>query len=103
VHPRVDDVRLALLLVIFARGIALLLRAIWGPTLARVVNPAHDVIVARLFADARQVRGEVAADLLPALVNRVAGHAAFRLEQLLAVPRVALVLPRHLSVERRLP
>ena len=39
----VEDIRLAVLAVVFRRQVALLFRTIRRPTFARVVNPAHDV------------------------------------------------------------
>src|SRR5688572_33217668 len=89
-----------LLGVIFRRQIALLRRTVGGPALARVVDPADDVIVTGLFADALEVGGKISADISfrIALTDRVAGHAAARLEKLFAARAIALRLPGPLPV-----
>src|ERR1041385_6521263 len=99
----VEDEGEAVLRVVFGREVAVMLRAVRCPALARIVNPADGVVEALLLADARQVGGELAAELLVALADGVAGETSARLEQLLAVRPVAARLLRNLSVEGRLP
>ena len=75
--------------VIFRTQVALFERAVRARALARIVNPAYEVIVIVFFADAAQVRGKGAADHVRAFADGVAGQAAARFKQNLAVRGVA--------------
>ena len=89
--------------IIIRREIALLFRAIRRPAFARVINPAHDVIVVIFFANLRQVRGERAAQLGVSFADRVTRQTTARFEEVLAVRLVALGLRGDLTVETVLP
>src|SRR5271156_4094515 len=71
--------------VIFRAEIFFLVRAIRTGALARIVDPADQVIVIFFFADAAEVRGERAADGTRAFSDSVTGEAAAFIEQVLAV------------------
>ena len=86
---QIEDERQIVLGVIFRAQIALLERAVGAGALARIVNPANQVIVVVLFADAAQVGREGAAHHVRAFADRMAGQAAARFEEHLAVRRVA--------------
>ena len=68
----VKDVCQALLGVILGAYVFLLVRAVRARSLARIVNPAYQVIVVGLLADAREVRCERAALHLIAFANGMA-------------------------------
>ena len=82
----------SLLGVILGTNIFFLVRAIRPRALARVVNPADEVVVVRLFADAREVRGEMPPCSLVAFADGMAGEAAARLKQFFAVRCIAGLL-----------
>src|SRR5207248_2718528 len=99
----VEDKGQAVLLVIGRGQVALFVGAIRRRTLARVVNPSDQVIVIIFLAHAREVSGKPAAHLIRALADRMATHAAARLEALFALLRVAHRLSGKLRVEAALP
>ena len=68
----VKNVWQALLGVILRANVFLLVRAVRTRALARIVNPAYQVIVVGLLTDAREVRCERAALHLIAFANRMA-------------------------------
>src|SRR5438445_6028341 len=74
-----------------------------GPTLARVVDPTHDVIIVRLFADSGQVRRESPAHLRVLFANRMTGKTATRFKQILAMILVTLRLRGSLAIKTVLP
>src|SRR5205807_2314801 len=78
-------------------------RAVGQRALARIVNPAHQVIVIVLLAHAAEVGGERAAFLLTAFTDRVTGHAAARLEGLFALLGVARRIYGQLAGDGGLP
>ena len=95
--------RQLLLRVIVRRQIALFFRTVRRNALARIVNPAHDVIEVRLFTDAGKVCSEVATDLVVAFTDLVTGKTSTTLEKFFTVSGVALRLCRELVVEALLP
>src|SRR5689334_9743760 len=95
--------RQVLLRVVVRRQIAFFFRTVRRNALARIVNPAHDVIEVGFFADTLEVRGKSAADLAVAFADRVTGQTAATLEKLFAVSRVALRLGGKLRIETFLP
>ena len=99
----VEDKRQALLRIIVGRQIAFLFRTIRRNSFAWVVNPAHDVIVVGLLADAAQVGGKVTADLIVAFTNRVTRKTSTPLEKLFAVTGIALRLSWYFGIETFLP
>src|SRR5437763_462039 len=99
----VEDERKIVISVILRRQIAVLARAVGCPAIARVINPADYVIEVRLLTNFRQVRRKVSAHVLAVLVNRVAGHAAARVEKLAAMLSIATLLLRHLPIKTLLP
>src|ERR1700726_4841031 len=86
---QIEDKRQIVLCVVFRPQISLLVRAIGAGALARVVNPADDVMVIVFFADAAEVRCKTPADFVRVLAHGMAGHAAALLEQLFAVSHVS--------------
>src|SRR4029077_9785182 len=100
----IEDVRLIVLGVVFGAEVAFLVRAIWTRALAGIVNPADDVIVIFLFADAAEIRSESAADGRVALAHGMARETAARFKQLLAVGCIAWLLMLECRTgERTLP
>ena len=73
--------------VIFRAQILLLERAVGTRARSRIQDPADQIIVVVLLADARKVRGEISADHIRAFADRVAGLAAARFKQRLSVRR----------------
>src|SRR5580693_2217256 len=71
--------------VISRAEIFFLVRAVGARALARIVDPADQVIVIFFFADAAEVRGERAADGACAFSDSVTREAAALIEQVLAV------------------
>ena len=65
----VEDERHARLCVILRGQIAFVFRAIGTPTLARIINPAHDVLEIIFLADALKISSEVAAHTRVAFAN----------------------------------
>src|ERR1700722_19482287 len=83
----------SLLRIILGTDVFFLVRAIGSRSLACVVNPAHQVVVVRLFAHAGQVCSEGSTLNLIAFSNGVAGETSSRLEQFFSVsgvPRLVL-------------
>src|SRR5437660_9516655 len=99
----IEEIRQAVFRIIFGRQIAMLFWTIRRPAFARVVDPAHDVIVVGLLADLRKIRGEGAAEPLVFFADRMASKTATRFEQFLAVVLLTLRLRRSLAVEAVLP
>ena len=83
----IKDVRESLLLVILGADVFFLYRAVGPRALARIVHPANEVIVIRLFADAREVGRERAALQLVAFTDRVARQATARFTSLIMPKR----------------
>ena len=77
---QIELVGKSLLGVVLGPNVLLFIRTIGSRTLPRIVNPAHQVVVVRLLADARQVRRESSAHGLAALANGVASKASAALE-----------------------
>src|SRR5687767_5271219 len=100
---QVEHERQVVALVIFLGEVLFLKRAVGRSTLARIVDPADQVIVVRLLALAAQVSSESSALLLSALTHRVACHAAAGLERFLAFFRIARLLHRRLAFDPGLP
>ena len=95
----VEDVGQVVLLVVVRRQVALLNRTIRRRALARVVYPAHQVVVVHLLAHAAQVRSEPSPHRVRAFADRVTAHAAARLKALLALDRVSGRLRGGFDVE----
>ena len=89
----------ALVLVILARQVAVLFRAIRSKSRARVVNPPDDIVIAGLLPDLCQVGGKIASGLFRSFADRMASHAADLMEQLISVRRIAALLLRNFSIE----
>src|SRR5687768_15493708 len=83
--------------------VALLFRAIRRPTFARVVNPAHDIVIVRLFADTGKIRGKNAPHRAVTLADRMATETATRFEQFFPLCLVTLRLSWDLAVKAVLP
>ena len=86
--PAVFEIELVgkpLLRVILRADIFLFVRTIGTRALARVMNPADQVIVIRFFADAAQIRGKRSTMHLIAFANGVASEASARLKQFFSV------------------
>src|SRR5438552_18421711 len=81
----------------------MLFRTVRRPTLAGVVNPAHDIIVVRFFAHSGQVRRERATHLRIFFANRMTCETAARFKQTLAAILVTLLLRGSLAVTTALP
>src|SRR5437764_15080399 len=99
----IEQIRQSVLRIILRRQIAMLFWTVRGPAFARVVDPAHDVIVVGLLADLRKVRGECASKPLVFFADRMASHTATRFEQFFTVILIALRLRRSLAVKAVLP
>ena len=100
---QIENVRQTLLRVVFRTDVLLLVRTVGTGALARVVHPAHQIVVVVFLADAREIGGEGSALHLVAFADGVAREAAARFEQFLAMRRVAwLVLGQRIG-QRRLP
>src|SRR5687768_10593025 len=87
----VENKRQSFLRVVLRCQIASMLRmrAIGRDAIARVVDPAHDVVEVCFFADALEVRSKAAADLAVAVADRVTRETAAGFEQLFAMTSVA--------------
>ncbi len=81
----IEDVREIVFRVIFRAEILFLVGAVGARALARIVDPADQIIVIFFFADAAEVRCERTADGVRAFADSVAGEAAAFIEQVLAV------------------
>src|SRR5260370_26493172 len=81
--------RQSLLLVVFAANVFFLVRPLRALALARVVDPANQVIVVGFFSHAREIGGKRSALQLVAFADGVTSQAAARLEQFLAMGSVA--------------
>ena len=93
----------ALLFVIFGTDVFFLIRAIGTSAFAGVVDPANQVIVIVLFADASEICGETGTLHLVALANGVTSKTSARFEKLFAVGGIAgLVLGQRIR-QARLP
>ena len=77
---QIENIGKLLLRVVFGADVFLLVRAIGTRTLARVMNPADEVIVVGLLAYAREVRGKSSALLVVAFADGVARETAASLE-----------------------
>ena len=55
---QIEDVGKIFLRVVFGTDVFLLVRAIGPGAFSRVVNPAHQIVVVRLFSHARKIRRE---------------------------------------------
>src|SRR5215472_15716518 len=99
----IANVGKALLLVILRADVFFLDRAVRTRALAGVVDPAHEVIVIGLFADAREVRRESAALHLVAFADGVAREATARFKQLFTVSCVSGLAMLDLIRQTRLP
>src|SRR2546423_1940629 len=99
----IEQIRQSVLRIILRRQIAMLFWTVRGPAFARVVDPAHDVIVIGLLTDLRKVRGECAAKSLVFFADRMASHTATRFEQFFAVILLALRLRGGFAVKAVLP
>ncbi len=86
---QVKDVGQALLFVILGADVLLFIRAVRTCALTRVVDPAHEVVVAVLLTHTREIGGKSSALQLVAFADGVAGEAAARFEQLFSVSGVA--------------
>src|SRR5690242_12083773 len=89
---QIEFKRQPLLRVILRPNILLLIRTIRTRPLARIVDPAHQVIEIRFLTHARQVRGKCSALRLVAFTDRVASQASTRLEQIFSVRSISLLL-----------
>src|SRR3989442_5583708 len=85
----IEDVSQAVFGVVLGAKVALLERAKGACPLARVVHPAHQIIVAGFFTDVAEVGGKVAADDVGSFAHGVAGHASARLKQLFSSARIS--------------
>src|SRR5258708_21442862 len=86
---QVKDVGQALLFVILGADVLLFIRAVRTRALARVLDPAHEVVVAVLLTHTREIRGKSSALQLVAFADGVAGEAAARFPQLFSLSGVA--------------
>ena len=77
---QIKNVGQALLLIVFGTDVLFLEGAVRAGALARVMDPAHEVVVIALFADAREVCGERSTLHLVAFADGMAGEAAARFE-----------------------
>src|SRR6266566_7021844 len=89
--------------VILGGQVAMFFCRVRSPTLPRVVNPTHDVIVVRLFADSGEVRRESPAHLCVLFADRMTGKTATRFKQVLAMILVTLRLRGGLAIKTVLP
>ena len=90
--PRVLQVKnkgQALLLIIFGANVFLLEEAIGARAFASIVNPADQIFVVVLLADASEICGKSAALHLVALADGVACQATSCFKQFLAMSRIA--------------
>ena len=71
--------------VIFRTEIFFLVGAVGTRALARIVDPADQIIVILFFTDAAEICGKRAADRVCAFADGVAGQAAALVEQFFAV------------------
>src|SRR5687767_21577 len=99
----VENKRQVLLRVVLGSQIAFFFRTIRSNAIARVVDPAHDVIEIRLLANFLEICGEVAAGGTAALANRVASHATSGFKQLFSVSGISARLCRQRVRETVLP
>src|SRR5581483_2021904 len=84
-------------------NVLLFVWAIRTSAFASVVDPAHEVVVVGLLADAGQVRRKGAALHVAAFSDGVAGETAAGFEEFLAMFSVARLLLWKLVGESRLP
>src|SRR6202789_1764010 len=93
----IENVREIVLGVIFRSQVALFVRTIRPGALARVVDPANDIIVIFLFADAAEVGSKSSANRGRAFTHGMAGQASALFEEFFAMGCVA----GRLMIERR--
>src|SRR4029077_10812618 len=104
--PRVLQVKnkgQALLLVIFRADVFLLKEAIGASAFAGIVDPANQILVIVLLADASEICGKSAALHLLALADGVACEAPSCFEKLLSMCRIARRMLRQGILQARLP
>ncbi len=100
---QVEDIGQPLLRIIFGANVFLFVRTIRTGALARVMHPAHEIVVVGFLTDPGKIGGECSALHLVAFANRMAGQTAARLEELLAVRGVARFVLGLRIGQRRLP
>src|SRR5260370_28373218 len=93
----------ALFLIVRFRQIAFFKRTIGQRALARVVNPADQIVVVVFFTHTAEVRRKCSALLVIAFAHRMASHAAARLERLFTFDRVARLALRPITSHAGLP
>src|SRR6185503_8286528 len=85
----VENKRQVFLRVVFGSQVTFFQGAIRRNAIARVVDPANDVVEVGLLSDALKVRGKVTADRAGAFADRVTGKTAACFKQFLSVTRVS--------------
>src|SRR5882724_1271900 len=100
---RVEDIRLAGLGVVFRSQVALLFWTVGSKTLARVMDPADNVVKIRFLANLGKIRCKGATHLTIAFADGVTAKTATRFEQLFAAPGISPLLSGNLAVKGVLP
>src|SRR5688572_27644437 len=85
----VKNIRQILLRVVFRSKVTFFFRTIRSHAIARVVDPAHDVIKISLLTDFLKVCGEITARGARTLADRVAGHTTSSFKQLFSVAGIS--------------
>src|SRR5439155_20827567 len=99
----VEDEGEVMFRVVLRAEIAILHRTIRARAPARVVDPAHQIVVVELFPDASQVSREPPANRVRSLAHPVTRHAAARLKACFALRGIARGLGGNLGVNPALP
>src|SRR5688572_1856903 len=99
----VKNKRQVFLRVVFGSQVAFFFWTIWCDAIARVVDPANDVIEVCLLADALEVCSKMPADRVFGVANRVTGHTTTSFKQLFSVSGVAAWLSWQRVRETVLP
>src|SRR5689334_2050776 len=100
---QIELVGKSLLGVVLGTNVLLLIRTIRPGTLPRVVNPADEIVVVRLFAHSRQISGEYSAHHLVAFADGVTSEASTGFEQFFSMRCVPGLVLGQVVGERRLP
>ena len=100
---QVEDKGQPLLGIIFGAKVFLFVRTIGTGARARVMHPAHEIVIVGLLPDAGKIGGERSTLHLIAFADGMAGQTAARLKEFLAVRGVARFVLGLWVGQRRLP
>src|SRR5215472_18304290 len=94
----IEDERQPFLFIVLGADVFFLVRTIRAGAFASIVDPANQIVVIGLLANAREIGGKRATLHLIAFADGMAGEAATRFKQFLAMSGVArLVLGQRIA------